>query len=469
MTLRARIAVIAAVAVAIAIAVASVALYAAAAQELRSSVDRALWDVVAELADPGASPALRQEVLRDFVAPRPEELPRSAFGARPGSMGGAGGFVQVISAQGRVLRPGGSDALEVTPSAIDVAAGRADARFDSVSVDGAPVRVLTVPTPGPTALQVARPLDEVETTLATLRQQLALGGLAGILLAAGLGVLTARRATRPVQQLTELADDVATSQDLSRRIDVQRDDELGRLAGTLNTMLANLEQARHAQQQLVADASHELRTPLTSLRTNVEVLADAERLDPADRQRLIDDLTGQLDELNRLLSDLIELARGEQPTHAHAAVRLDRVVEEAVELAGGRGQRPAISVDAHPTTVRGEPERLRRAVVNLVDNAVKHGADPIEVTVAGGRVEVRDHGPGIADEHLAHVFDRFYRAVDARAATGSGLGLAIVSQVAASHGGRAHAANHPGGGAVLTLWVPETSEPAEAAAAGEPA
>lgn len=457
MTLRARIAITATIAVAVAIAVASIALYAATAHTLRSSVDRALERLVAELADPGVPPALRELVLEDFTAPPSEEMPPSSFGPRPGRMGGAGGFVQVITADGDVLRPPGtqSDPLPVTDQAARVAAGDADTTFETIRADGQPVRVLTVPAPPGRALQVARPLTEVEDTLASLRRQLALGGLAGIVLAGVLGVIAARPATRPVAELTELADEVATSQDLSRRIAVERDDELGRLAGTLNTMLANLEQARHAQQQLVADASHELRTPLTSLRTNIEVLAHAEQLDPADRQRLIDDLTAQVDELTRLLSDLIELARGDQPVRASTTVRLDQVAAEAVELVRGSGEEPQISLDLAPTTVRGEPDRLRRAVVNLVDNAVKYGADPIEVTVHGGRIEVRDHGPGIADDHLAHVFDRFYRAADARAATGSGLGLAIVHQVAVSHGGDVRAANHPDGGAVLTLTVPE--------------
>ena len=472
MTLRARIAVIAAGAVAVVIVLASIALYAATAHTLRSSVDRGLESQAAEFTDPGTSPALRRLLVEDFTAPPADELPPSSFGPRPGRMGGAGGFVQFITAQGRVLVPAGaqSDPLPVTDRAVAVAGGDADATFDTVDVAGQPVRVVTVPVAGDgLALQVARPLDEVTGALATLRQRLVLGGLAGIVLAAGLGVLAARRATRPVKELTELADDVATSGDLSRRITVERDDELGRLAATLNTMLANLEQARQAQQQLIADASHELRTPLTSLRTNVEVLADAQRLDPADRQRLISDVTDQLDELSRLLSDLIELAHGEQPVAANAAVRLDHIAAEAVELAAGRAHDPAVGLHTRPTTVRGDADRLRRAVVNLVDNAVKHGAAPVEVTVEAGRVEVRDHGPGIAEADLAAVFDRFYRAAAARAVTGSGLGLAIVAQIAASHGGQARAANHPQGGAVLTLAVPEAPQPATPASAGAPA
>lgn len=243
-------------------------------------------------------------------------------------------------------------------------------------------------------------------------------------------------------------------------------------------MLANLEQARRAQQQLVADASHELRTPLTSLRTNIEVLAmdaaataagnaDADgALDPADRRRLLDDLTVQLDEFSRLVGAVVELARGAQPVTATASVRLDEVVDAAVERARAfAGSDQTITVEADEVTVRGDPDRLDRAVANLLDNAVKHGGGtPVEVVVAAERADgdaramasvvVRDHGHGVDPAHLPHIFDRFYRAPEARDRPGSGLGLAIVRQVAETHGGRVDAAAAEGGGTVMTLRLP---------------
>lgn len=439
MTLRSRIAASAAVAVAVAVLATSAALYWSTSRALHAAVDQNLERMAAEFTAGGL--------------PTP---PAESFGPRAGPMGGAGGFVQLVTAEGRVLRPSGADhePLPVTDAAVDIAAG-AESTIETVRFEDAPLRVLTFPAEPGLAVQIARPLDEVGDALATLRGQLVVGAAVGIALAGGLGMVAARPAIRPVRELTALADDVAASRDLSRRVTVDRDDELGRLAATLNAMLANLEQARHAQQQLVADASHELRTPLTSLRTNVEVLASADRLTDADRARLIDDVTGQLDELARLIADLIELARGEQPVRASAPVRLDRLVEDAVEGLGGRTRPDRFRLDLRPTTVSGEADRLQRMVGNLLDNAVKHGGEPIEVTVADARLEVRDHGPGIAAADLPHVFDRFYRAADARAATGSGLGLSIVRQVAEAHGGDVRAANHADGGAVVTVTLPE--------------
>jgi two-component system, OmpR family, sensor histidine kinase MprB len=339
----------------------------------------------------------------------------------------------------------------------------------------------------------------VEASLAALRNRLALGGVIAIGLAAGLGMLVARGAVRPVQRLTTLAEQVAATGDMTRRIQIPagRDqdhegDELHRLARTFNAMLANLEQARLAQQQLVADASHELRTPLTSLRTNIEVLAldvesqpdagsppddgpppddgadPAGRLSGVDRRGLLDDLTVQLDEFGRLVSALVELARGEQPAKATTTMRLDELVEAVTDrmrtLAAEDGP---ITVVAEPVTVHGESDRLERAVANLVDNAVKYGGGtPITVEVGrqaaqrnGGPaqvavVRVRDRGPGIAPEHLPHVFERFYRVPAARDAPGSGLGLSIVRQVARAHGGSVRASTPPDGGTVVTLELP---------------
>lgn len=438
MTLRTRIAVIAAVAVAIAVLAASTGIYLATARTLRDSVDRSLVDLA-----------------REFRSPRPG--PRVSGPRPPGRFGGAGGFIQYVSSRGQVLGSLDVEPLPVGEQVTDVAAGERDAFFETVRVDGEPVRVLTFPVERGVAAQVARPLDEVQATLRTLRRRLAIGSLGGIALAAILGTVVARRATRPVGELTRLAEEVATTQDLSQRIAVARDDEIGRLAATVNTMLANLEQARHAQEQLVADASHELRTPLTSLRTNVEVLAEAERLDPEDRRRVIGDVVEQLDEFARMVGDLVELARGDRPVQAAVPVRLDQVAAEVVRRATTDDR---IHLRAVPATVVGDRDRLERAIRNLLDNAMKYGGDgPLEVAVEQRDREavlrVADRGPGIAPQHLDRIFDRFYRAPEARGAPGSGLGLSIVAQIAASHGGRVEAANREDErGAVFTLTLP---------------
>jgi two-component system, OmpR family, sensor histidine kinase MprB len=265
--------------------------------------------------------------------------------------------------------------------------------------------------------------------------------------------VVSRRAVRPVDELTRIAEEVAATRDLTRRIGLDQPDEIGRLATAFDRMLAQLEQARTAQEQLVADASHELRTPLTSLRTNVEVLAQLERLEPAERRQLVEDVVVQIDEFSRLIGSLVELARGEQPADITEPVRLDEVVGRVVE----RFETPDLDlrVVAHPTTVLGDRGPLERAVANLLENARKYAsAGPIEVRVGDGTVVVRDHGPGIREADLPHVFDRFFRSADARGAPGSGLGLAIVRQVVEAHGGTVDASNAPDGGAVFTATLP---------------
>jgi two-component system sensor histidine kinase MprB len=297
------------------------------------------------------------------------------------------------------------------------------------------------------ALFVARPLGEVESALARLRIGLGLLALAGIGLAALLAWLATRTAVRPVVQLTETAEHVAATRDLSRRIEAHGEDEISRLAASFNTMLEALEQSQRAQRQLVADASHELRTPLTSLRTNLEVLARGGPPDPADRDRLRHDLIAQLEELTALVGDLIELAREDEPGPAP--------VERARRHAPG----VRFTTRLEPALVQGVPARLDRAVANLLDNAAKWSppGGTVEVALLDGDLTVCDHGPGIAPEDRPHVFDRFFRADVARGRPGSGLGLAIVRQVAESHGGSVAAEGAEGGGALLRLRLPVLS------------
>src|SRR5439155_3939979 len=242
---------------------------------------------------------------------------------------------------------------------------------------------------------------------------------------------------------------VARTRDLSRRIEAGGTDELSRLGASLNTMLAALDESQRAQRELVADASHELRTPLTSLRTNMEVLSEVDALPPQDREKLLRDVIAQLDELTVLVTDLVDLARGDEPVEITQDVRLDLLVAEAVERAQRHASEKRFTTDLQPSLVLGVPGRLVRAVANLLDNAAKWSPTDgeIEVTVRDGEVSVRDHGPGIDEADLPFVFDRFYRASTARGLPGSGLGLAIVRQVAASHGGEVIAERAESGGA----------------------
>jgi two-component system sensor histidine kinase MprB len=338
-----------------------------------------------------------------------------------------------------------------------VAEGRKAPYFTNVDSDGVRVRVFVGRTAEGMTVLAARSLTEVDSALGTLRNALGVLALLGIALAVVLSRLAMRAAVRPVAELTDTAEHVASTRDLTRRIDSRGDDEVARLATAFNTMLEALDRSQRAQKQLVADASHELRTPLTSLRTNLEVLARGGPPDSGDRERLREDLVLQLEELTGLVGDLTELARDEEPEIED--VRLDGLVAGAVERA--RRHAPGITYlsELEPTLVNGVPSRLDRAVGNLLDNAAKYSPDGsvVDVRLRDGELTVRDHGPGIPDEDRAHVFDRFYRADAARGRPGSGLGLAIVRQVAETHGGTVAAEAADGGGALLRLRLPVLS------------
>jgi two-component system sensor histidine kinase MprB len=276
-------------------------------------------------------------------------------------------------------------------------------------------------------------------------------------------------AVAPLKRLTQATEHVTRTQDLSQRIQPSGEDEIGRLAESFNAMLDALQSSMsaldasvHAQRQLVADASHELRTPVTSLRTNIEILKQERHMGVEERQRMLDDVVEQIEELTLLMNDLIELSHGEQPRGDTEDVRLDLIVEEAVERARRHSPDTPFHVELDPLVLTGTPARLGRAVNNLIDNAVNYSpADsPVEIALHGDELTVRDHGVGISSADLPHVFDRFYRGVEARGRPGSGLGLAIVRQVAEQHGGSVSAEPAPGGGTSMRLRLPG-AEPVE--------
>jgi two-component system sensor histidine kinase MprB len=436
MTFRGRLIVTAALAVAVAVVAASGIIYVIVRGQLRAQVDRAL-----------------QQRLSDV---RVDRTPTGILiEVPPDPLGGASAYGQVIDANGVVSRRGTGELL--TARARRVARGIEPAFFTDATVEGTHVRVLTSPVsriPG-LAVQLARPLDEVDGALGRLRIVLLLVTLAGVAAAAGVGAVVARASLGPVRRLTAAAEHVSATSDLSRRIEASGSDELSRLARSFNTMLEALEGSLRTQRQLVADASHELRTPLTSLRTNIEVLA-RDAFPAEERGQLLRDVIAELEELSVLVRDLVELARSGEPAQQTAVVHLERVVADAVERARRHAPGLRIITDLEPSVVNGVDDRLERAVFNLLDNAAKWSPPEgtIEVTVRDGEVIVRDHGPGIAASDLPHVFDRFYRAPSARGQPGSGLGLAIVRQVAESHGGSVDVEQAEGGGARLRLKLP---------------
>ncbi len=400
---------------------------------------------VAKAAKPGVH--VRVSPFSQLVLPTP-------------SLGGAAGYVQLFQSNGQVLRSETQGSLlPVTAATRAVAAGRHKAFFSDATVGGTRVRVLTERAGEGGVWQVALGLSDVDSTLTHLKLVLALVCLGGIALAAALGLLVSRAALVPVRRLTGAAERVARTQDLGHRIQAGEEDELGRLAGSFNTMLAALERSRLAQRQLVSDASHELRTPLTSAQANLDALAMGEELPARERARILAVAQAQLRELTVLVGDLVDLSKTEIDEVEVEDVRLDLAAAGAIERArlhGAGGHSSTFLLDAEPCLVRAAPARLERAIANLLDNACKWSppTGSVEVRVRSGVLEVRDHGPGIAAEDLPRVFDRFYRAPGARARPGSGLGLAIVRQMAEAHGGAVHAANDPGGGARLTLELP---------------
>jgi two-component system, OmpR family, sensor histidine kinase MprB len=453
MSLRMRIALVAGAAVAVAVIAVAVGVYFAVRAELREEVDDSLRDRAAGLAaPPGTRPAPPPPGARrlrppPFAVPAPQ-----GPGAR---FGGAEGFVQFVAPGGQVSHPPDeSSSLPVDGKARSTARAGSGQYLSDAHVGGTHVRVLTVGTGPRGAVQVARPLNEVDHALRRVLLILVLAVAGGIALAAALGAAVARAALAPIARFTGRTEELSETLDLSERLDVPGKDELARLAHSFNTTLDALEQAVEAQRHLVADASHELRTPIASLRANIQVLEDAEQLPPEERESLRADILEELDELTALVGDVVELARGAQPEEAMDDVRLDLVVEDLVERARRRaGDGIDFRVRVAPTLVRGAPDRITRAVSNLLDNARKWSPPgaPVEVDLEDGVLTVRDHGPGFAEDDLPHVFERFFRAKDARGMQGSGLGLSIVRQAAEVHGGWAEAANAPEGGAVLRV------------------
>ena len=444
MSLRTRLSLGTAVALALAIAVASTVAYFVVRGELRSEIDASL-----------------RERRAAFVA-RPNGAPPPRFSQAPKNvpspkLGGAGGYFQFVTSAGKISRPPReNERLPVDSRARAVAAGTRKAFFSDQTVAHTHIRVYTARVSKGVAVQIARPLTEVDNALSRIRLLLLVISAGGVALAAALGLVVARTTLVPVRRLTRAAERIAATHDLRSRVGDGRSDELGRLATTFDVMLDALATSVDAQRQLVADASHELRTPLASIRTNLEVLELDEGMPLEERRRILADAVGELAEMTHLIEELVELAQGEQqPLELHR-VRLDLVVRDAVAACARRVPTIRFDVRLDPALVRGSAHALTRAVSNLLDNACKWSpaGAVVDVTVANGEVTVRDRGPGVGEADRAHVFDRFYRSAAARTLPGSGLGLAIVRQIAEAHGGSVSVEPAPGGGSLFRLRVP---------------
>ena len=445
MSLRLRVGLAAAVAVLVTIIASSVALYFIVRQHLYDQVD-------AELSKIRALPAGSHLQL----------LERALESGVPAAPKGETGYLQFVDAQGRVIAHLPPAVIPVTDLVRSVARGSHPAAFFNATVAGSLVRVYAFHLDGTTAVEIGHSLTDVTSALHDLLVGSAVVTGAGVVLAIVIGALVAFGALRPLRRLSAAIGLVAETGALSHRVDVSGHDELSEVATGFNAMLDALEQSLGRQRQLVADASHVLRTPLTTVRTNVEVLRRAERLEVGERDQLISDTVAQLAQLTRLVNNLIELARGEEETGAFGMLRLDELVASVVDEA--RRNYPSVDIEllTGPSTVWGSPDRLHKAFGNLIDNAAKWtgSSTSVEVTVRERSVTVRDHGPGVDASEIPRIFDRFYRSLSARGVPGSGLGLAIAKQAIEAHGGTIEVRDAEGGGAAFVVTLPE-SRPAD--------
>ena len=433
MRLRTRIALLTALATAVAVVAVSASAWFLARHQAVVAVDGLLDDRAAVIVGSGPvrrrPPVLTEDVLVQFITPG-----------------------------GVVVNPTGT-VLPVTTDDLEVASGSRSSVRRSDTIEGVPVRILTVPAshlPSGGAVMLARPLTEVDDSLARLGRALVLLSGLGVVVAGLGGLIVAGRAMRPVARLTEAAEQVAETEDLEAVIEVDREDELGRLAQSFNRMLGSLATSRRQQQRLVTDASHELRTPLTALKTNLEVLRRVETIEPEERGRILDDVIFEADELANLVGELVDLATDEHEFGSPEVIDLTEAVARVAAREGRRSGRE-VTVVGDRSRVEMVPALLDRVVGNLVGNALKFSprSDRVEIVVSQGRIEVLDRGPGIPDADKEAVFERFYRSDEARTLPGNGLGLSIVKAVVERHGGTVHIEDREGGGARFVVAFPE--------------
>jgi two-component system sensor histidine kinase MprB len=445
-TLRARLTLVAAGVVAVVVALASVTTYFVMRHELEAQLDSSLKSTASAVQTTG----------------------RIAVAA--GDYGGNN--VEVVDSAGNPLAssPGVSLPADAHVLAVANSTDAHSAFFRDATAkefeSGRPVtiREYVAPLVGGGAVLVAKSLSATDRALERLRAILILVSLGAILAAAVAAAAVSGATLAPVRRLRDAAERIAETGEPSERVPEGGHDELAALGASFNTMLAALEESLATQRRFVADASHELRTPLTSLQTNIDVLRGDIELDSDQRRRLLDDLHRESQEMRGLIAGLLELAQSGARAEKEE-FQFDEIVEDTVDRA--RGRFPTVEWDAdhlEPTVVDGYPERMERAVWNLLENAGKWSGDggSVEITLERGELRVRDHGPGFADEDRPLVFDRFYRSAAARAMPGSGLGLAIVREVAEAHGGTVVAENAQDGGAVVRLSLDGAAHPGSA-------
>ena len=471
-SLASRVALLTTMAVGASIAVMALGAFMVMRHQMQATLDESLLNRATQAA---GSTALSEVTVR---------------GAPAWMLGAADVRIIFINAERGVLSADDVPSFELGSPELDVAAGRSESSIRTLSDEGgARYRVATVPAGSGQALVLAQSLESQDLTLRKLGTVMLVSGGLGVLAAALAGWAVATNGLRPVRRLTRSVETIAVTEDLTP-LQVEGDDEIARLAAAFNQMLGALAASRDRQRRLVADASHELRTPLTSLRTNLDLLAQADGADPtgadptgadptgadptgagglpeAARRELLDDVRAQIGELTVLVGDLVVLAREEETETAIASLDLGEVAERAATRVRRRAPGLEFDVRLESWTAQGDATGLERAITNLLDNAAKWSppGGTITVRLAAGVLTVDDEGPGIDAADKPHVFDRFWRSEESRSMPGSGLGLAIVRQVVAQHGGRVEVGESPAGGTRMSLSIPGA---ATASATAEP-
>ncbi len=431
MNLRVRIAILVAGSVAVSIFLVSGIAFVSTVREIETDADRQL--------------SARASRLQTVTNRQPGQPPfRGLFGDNQP--------IQILDAEGTVIFFDDTDQqlLPITEADLAVLETGEPSLIHTEQTEHGVYRIVTVPL-GTGALMLAQDLAEQQEVLARIQGSFIVIGLIGAAVAGLIASAIATGSLRPMASLAAAAERVAHTQDLDSTIPVKRNDEVGRVSRSFNTMLSALAASRTQQKRLIDDASHELRTPLTALRTNVEFLQRATGLASEERQEILKDVNFELEQLTTLVSELVELAKDNHTSDEPIMdIDLSVLVTRVAERAERRYNRKVI-VESDDSAITGRPTLIERAVSNLIDNAHKWSEPdtPIEVTVSDGEVRVLDHGPGISDVDKGRVFDRFYRADEARTLPGSGLGLSIVEEIVAFHGGTTIVEDAPDGGAVV--------------------
>ena len=452
MKLRTRFLIATSVIVFLTVGILSVAIYATVSRHLLSEVDNSLDArviAVVETIRPrnNQAPLAPSQGNRRFRNPLEQALLPIRFDT----------VTQVIDRRGDIAIALGQVDL---PISRDVAAMVRNPLAEKIrltlQIDGVTYRMLSVPIPRGGALQLGKDISDIESAKDGILLWLFVLGLLAIAASGSAGWFIARRTARPIQKLAAAAEHIAATRELTTTLEISGDSEVRQLAVSFNSMLGALRLSREQQQQLIQDASHELRTPLTSLRANSELL-ERENLDAETKNLILRDIRAEVDELAALTGELSSLASDQRLVEQLQIVNLGEAVEEVVDRACRRSGRIINLERKSPASIRVRPSQLDRAISNLIDNAIKFSplSGPVEVFVSDRRIEVRDHGPGIADADKPYIFDRFYRAVATRAAPGSGLGLAIVKQFVDDHDAKIEVADTPGGGATISIQFSE--------------